>query len=226
MTLPASPARERQRQLRSMAADRGRCPLVEAGDRRAPDHGLGTRRPEDTAQRAPEEPQGSTSPTPIRASEKICVIDIDVVPVRDESYEADEISVEILAERAYVGSDLVRQLTLRTLITLSPPEQGWDRYKDIYSNTLPNPATRPHESPLSRHWLPTKHWPNPCRGITLTTPIGKTWPAAPSRARPFAPCAASTSYPRRTTTHYPVVRPAGSDTLHCRPTRTMVTCRT
>ncbi len=71
---------------------------------------------------------------PVRAGEKVCVVGIDVVPVRDGSYEADEISVEILAERAHAGSDLVWQLTLRTLITLSPPEQGWDRYKETYSN--------------------------------------------------------------------------------------------
>ena len=76
---------------------------------------------------------------PVRADERVCVVEIEGVPVRDESYEADEITVEILAERAYAGSDLVWQLTVRALITLSPPEQGWDRYKDTYS-TIAEPG--------------------------------------------------------------------------------------
>lgn len=71
---------------------------------------------------------------PVRADERICVIDIEVDRIRDEDYEADEITVEVLAERGHAGSDLLWQLTLQTLITLSPPEQGWDRYKDTYSN--------------------------------------------------------------------------------------------
>lgn len=76
---------------------------------------------------------------PVRAGEKVCAVEIEVVPVRDESYQADEITVEILAERSQAGSDLVWQLTLRALITLSPPEQGWDRYKDTYS-TIADPG--------------------------------------------------------------------------------------
>jgi hypothetical protein len=78
-------------------------------------------------------------PHPVRAGEKVCVADIEVVQVRDEGYQADEITLEILAERAYAGSDLVWNLTLRALTTLSPPEQGWDRYKDTYS-TIAEPG--------------------------------------------------------------------------------------
>lgn len=71
---------------------------------------------------------------PVRALERMCTLVIEVSCPRDEGYQADEITVEVLAERAYAGSDLIWQLTLRALITLSPPEQGWDRYKDTYSN--------------------------------------------------------------------------------------------
>lgn len=34
----------------------------------------------------------------------------------------------------FAGSHLFWQLTIRALISLSPPEQGWDRYKDTYTN--------------------------------------------------------------------------------------------
>lgn len=61
-------------------------------------------------------------------------LELAVTPVREDGYEADEVVVELLPEQAYSGSALIWQLTLRTLISISPPEQGWDRYKDTYSN--------------------------------------------------------------------------------------------
>jgi Protein of unknown function (DUF3039) len=57
-----------------------------------------------------------------------------VTPVREPAYEADEIEVEIVPITSYAGSHLAWQLTLRALISLSPPEQGWDRYKDSFTN--------------------------------------------------------------------------------------------
>lgn len=54
--------------------------------------------------------------------------------MRDAEYQADEIALEVVGERSYLGGDLIWQLTIRALITLSPPEQGWDRYKETFSN--------------------------------------------------------------------------------------------
>jgi hypothetical protein len=76
---------------------------------------------------------------PVRTDERLCAVEVEVVPVRDVNYEADEITVEILPDRSYAGSDLLWQLTLRVLISLNPPEHGWDRYKDTYS-TIAEPG--------------------------------------------------------------------------------------
>ncbi len=59
---------------------------------------------------------------------------LTVTPVREADYRADEIELEVLPLPAHAGSDLAWQLTVRALISLSPPEQGWDRYKDSYTN--------------------------------------------------------------------------------------------
>lgn len=64
-----------------------------------------------------------------------------MTPVREPGYEADEIELEVIPARSsYAGSDLLWQLTIRVLISLSPPEQGWDRYKDNYTN-IAEPGT-------------------------------------------------------------------------------------
>lgn len=57
-----------------------------------------------------------------------------VTPVREPGYDADEIEVEIVPVTSYTGGHLAWQLTIRALNSLSPPEQGWDRYKDTYTN--------------------------------------------------------------------------------------------
>lgn len=57
-----------------------------------------------------------------------------VTPVRESGYEADEIQLEIVPDAGFAGSDLSWQLTIRALISLSPPEQSWDRYKDSFAN--------------------------------------------------------------------------------------------
>jgi hypothetical protein len=71
---------------------------------------------------------------PIPTKGELAEIDVHVEPVRDDGYEADEIVIETIPARGYAGSNLLWQLTLRVLITISPPEQGWDRYGDTYSN--------------------------------------------------------------------------------------------
>ncbi|WP_405064322.1 DUF3039 domain-containing protein [Kribbella sp. NBC_01505] len=71
---------------------------------------------------------------PVSTEKKIAEIDLTVGVVRDDGYEADEIALEIMAAQGFVGSELIWQLTTRVLVALSPPVQGWDRYKDTYSN--------------------------------------------------------------------------------------------
>ena len=65
-------------------------------------------------------------PHPMPGQDPIATLNLVVSPVREEGYEADEIEAEILAGRKYRGSNLEWQLRIRVLITLSPPEQGWD----------------------------------------------------------------------------------------------------
>ena len=57
-----------------------------------------------------------------------------VTPVRETDYKADEIELEVNTVMPYAGSHLTWHLTVRVLISVSPPEQGWDRYKDTYTN--------------------------------------------------------------------------------------------
>ncbi|MGC4940136.1 DUF3039 domain-containing protein [Kribbella sp. DT2] len=71
---------------------------------------------------------------PVVKEEKLAEIDLAVTAVRDDGYEADEIDLEIIPCKGHAGSGLLWQLTVRTLITISPPEQSWDRFKDTYSN--------------------------------------------------------------------------------------------
>lgn len=72
-------------------------------------------------------------PVPGRGS--LAIVDVSITPVRDPDYEADEILVEVRPARPeYAGSALLWQLTLRALISIDPPEQGWDRFGDSYSN--------------------------------------------------------------------------------------------
>jgi len=54
--------------------------------------------------------------------------------VREDGYEADEVELEIIPEGRFAGSALLWQLTIRVLISVNPPEQGWDRFGDTYSN--------------------------------------------------------------------------------------------
>ena len=71
---------------------------------------------------------------PINVESAFARIAIELVEVREDEYEADEIALEIVPGSTYVGSNLFWRLILRVLISVSPPEQGWDRFKDTYSN--------------------------------------------------------------------------------------------
>jgi hypothetical protein len=71
---------------------------------------------------------------PVAENGQLARLTLVVTPVREPGYGADEIEVEIVPVTSYAGSHLAWQLTIRTLIALSPPEQGWDRYKDCYTN--------------------------------------------------------------------------------------------
>lgn len=61
-------------------------------------------------------------------------IDLTVAAVRDDEYEADEVELAIVPDDRYAGSALLWQLTIRVLISINPPEQGWDRFDNTYSN--------------------------------------------------------------------------------------------
>lgn len=69
----------------------------------------------------------------------VATLTMTVTLVREPDYAADEVDLELTPTRAHAGSNLLWQLTLRALITLSPPEQGWDRYKDTFS-TITEPG--------------------------------------------------------------------------------------
>lgn len=57
---------------------------------------------------------------------------VSVAQVRDDDYEADELELELFPEPAFAGSNLLWQATIRSLISLNPPEQGWDRDRNSY----------------------------------------------------------------------------------------------
>lgn len=71
---------------------------------------------------------------PVADKEPFAHIDLTVTAVREDEYEADEIELEIVPEARYAGSALLWQLTIRVLISINPPEQGWDRFDNTYSN--------------------------------------------------------------------------------------------
>ena len=71
---------------------------------------------------------------PVAGKGNIAQLDLSVTTVRESDYEADEINLDITPGTGFSGSNLLWQLTTRVLISISPPEQSWDRYKDTYSN--------------------------------------------------------------------------------------------
>lgn len=57
----------------------------------------------------------------------LATVTLNVVAVRESGYEADEIDLEITPVPTHAGTHLTWQFTVRTLISLSPPEQDWYR---------------------------------------------------------------------------------------------------
>lgn len=71
---------------------------------------------------------------PVPGNGTFAKVDLTVAAVRDDGYEADEIDLEIVPTDRWAGSALLWQLTIRVLISIDPPEQGWDRFGNTYSN--------------------------------------------------------------------------------------------
>ena len=70
-----------------------------------------------------------------KASEgKFSDMRMTIAPVREESYEADEVLIEFFPVSKFRGSELMWELMIRVLVTLDPPELGWDRVGDSFSN--------------------------------------------------------------------------------------------
>lgn len=83
---------------------------------------------------------------PVR-EETFAEITICLTQVREADYEADEVDVDIATCRSYEGSNLSWQLALRVLISISPPEQGWDRFRNTFS-TIVEPGHIPERTSL------------------------------------------------------------------------------
>lgn len=71
---------------------------------------------------------------PIPSRGPFARVELSITAVREADYAADEIAVEILPAAGFAGSNLMWQLTTRVLISIDPPEQRWDRYKDTYAS--------------------------------------------------------------------------------------------
>lgn len=71
---------------------------------------------------------------PVPGVGHLAEVSIAVETVREDDYRADEITVEITPQPRFAASGLLWQMTIRVLISLEPPEQGWDRLGDTYSN--------------------------------------------------------------------------------------------
>lgn len=71
---------------------------------------------------------------PFPNNNPIAKLIVTIAIVREDDYEADEVELEVVPESKWEGSNLLWQLTVRALISLCPPEQGWDRFKTLFSN--------------------------------------------------------------------------------------------
>lgn len=71
---------------------------------------------------------------PVPDNGPLAQITLIVIAVREDGYDADEIEAKIVPVSSHAGSNLAWQLALRILVTLSPPEQSWDRYQSSYTN--------------------------------------------------------------------------------------------
>lgn len=61
-------------------------------------------------------------------------VTVEIATIREEDYDYDEVTVTFDSSSRWLGTDLEWQLVTRVLITIAPPEQGWDRFQNTYSN--------------------------------------------------------------------------------------------
>lgn len=77
---------------------------------------------------------------PHRSDELLATVCISVEQVRDDDQEhaeaiaTDDVVVEIDPVPQFAGHDFLWVLTVRILCSISPPEQGWDRFGNTFSN--------------------------------------------------------------------------------------------
>ncbi|MBK7820103.1 MAG: hypothetical protein IPJ61_03245 [Tessaracoccus sp.] len=77
---------------------------------------------------------------PVASQDAMAWVEISITEVRDDGIPTDELVVEVTPRRELAGSGLHWQLITRVLISIDPPEQNWDRYKDTFS-TIGEPGT-------------------------------------------------------------------------------------
>ena len=66
-------------------------------------------------------------------SDRVVVIEVTIVVRNDPDCDYEEVVVEFGFEPRYRGSEIGWTVTERTLISISPPVQGWDRFHDTFS---------------------------------------------------------------------------------------------
>ncbi|WP_075732263.1 DUF3039 domain-containing protein [Corynebacterium phocae] len=73
---------------------------------------------------------------PVPGKGVFAIIDISVTREKDNSstIETDDILVKFSPEKSYASSNLWWSLITRVLISIEPPEQGWDRFRHTFSN--------------------------------------------------------------------------------------------
>jgi hypothetical protein len=81
-----------------------------------------------------------TIPHPIPKQGSLADFELSVTQYRDVDYDVDEIELELTPVTKHAASNMLWQATVRLLISLNPPEQGWDRDRDTYM-TFAEPGT-------------------------------------------------------------------------------------
>ena len=71
---------------------------------------------------------------PIPGRGRMANVDLTIAQIRDGETDYDDVVVEIEPDSDWAGSDLLWSLIVRLLISVHPPEQGWDRVGNSFSN--------------------------------------------------------------------------------------------
>lgn len=80
------------------------------------------------------------APTLRETDRHIGEVRFEIAPVRESDFRYDEVLVEFDTRSRWKGSDLEWDLIVRVLTSLYPPQQGWDRTGDLFSN-MAEPGT-------------------------------------------------------------------------------------